>query len=104
MDPLRIRTVVFKEGDWWIIQGLDYDFVALARRQEDVPGEIRRFLEVLFAASAQLGVQPFHGYSPAPRRYWRMYDRAEPWGEPIPSIEFPDDLGSSPMVDTRLAA
>ena len=104
MDPLRIRTVVFKEGNWWIIQGLDYDFVALARRLEDVPGEIRRFLAVLFAASVQLGVQPFYGYAPAPRRYWRMYEQAQPWSEPMPAIELPDDLGSSPVVDTRLAA
>jgi hypothetical protein len=104
MDPLRIRTVVFREESWWIIQGLDYDFVALARHLEDVPGEIRRFLEVLFAASAQLGVEPFHGYAPAPRRFWKMYEQAEPWSEPIPAIEFPDALGTSPVVDTRLAA
>ena len=104
MELLRIRTVVFKEGNWWIIQGLDYDFVALARRLEDVPGEIRRFLAVLFAASAQLGVQPFYEYAPAPRRYWRMYEQAAPWSEPMPAIELPDDLGSSPVVDTRLAA
>lgn len=104
MDPLRIRVVVFRDGKWWIIQGLDYDFATVARRLEDVPGEIHRWLTVLFAASRKLGVKPFFGYSPAPRRFWRMYERAEPRTELIPSIELSEDFGSIPVVDTRLAA
>lgn len=104
MDPLRIRTVVFRDGKWWVIQGLDYDFVTLARSLEDVPGEIQRWLTVLFAASRQLGVEPFYGYSPAPRRFWKMYEQAEPWKEPIPPVELLADLGSPPIVETRLAA
>jgi hypothetical protein len=104
MDQIRIRTVVFRDGDWWIIQGLDYDFVTVTGRLEDVPGEIRRWLTVLFAASQELGVEPFYGYSPAPRRFWKMYEQAEPWQESLPAIDFPQDLGSAPLVDTRLAA
>jgi hypothetical protein len=103
MEP-TIRAVVFKEGDWWIIQGLDYDFVALARRLEDVPFSIQQFFSVLFAASQQLGVEPFYGYSPAPRRFWTMYEHAAPWSEDLPSIELRQDLGTVPIVDTRLAA
>ena len=103
MDQLRIRTVVFKDGDWWIIQGLEYDFATATRRLEDVPGEIRRWLTVLFAASQALGVQPFQGYPSAPRRFWKMFEQAEPW-ELLPEIDFPQDLGSAPRVDTRLAA
>jgi hypothetical protein len=104
MDLVRIRVVVFRDGKWWIIQGLDYDFATVARSLEEVPGEIRRWLSVLFAASRQLGVEPFYGYSPAPHRFWKMYEQAEPWTEPIPSVELPEDLGSLPMVETRLAA
>jgi hypothetical protein len=100
----RIRTVVFNDGKWWIVQGLDYDFVTIARRLEDVPGEIRRFLMILFAASRQLGVEPFHGYSPAPRKYWKMYEQAEPWMPAGPPVEIPEETGSLPAVDTRLAA
>jgi hypothetical protein len=104
IDSARLRVVVYKDQGWWIIQGLDYDFVALARRLEDVPDEIRRFLSVLFAASRQLGVEPFFGYSPAPPKYWKMYERAAPWAEPLLPFELPGDLGSSPAIDTRLAA
>lgn len=104
MDPMRIRVVVFKDADWWIIQGLDYDFATVVRHLEDVPGEIQRWLSVLFAACRHLGVEPFYGYSPAPRRFWRMYEQAAPWAEPLSPIELPESLGSAPVVDTRLAA
>jgi hypothetical protein len=104
MNELRIRVVVYQAEGWWIIHGLDYEFVTLARGLEDVPGEIQRWLTVLFAASHELGVEPFYGYSPAPRKFWKLYDGAEPWTEPIPPFELPRDLGSAPVVDTRLAA
>jgi hypothetical protein len=103
MPEQTIRAVVFKEGDWWIIQGLEYDFVALARRREDVPNELRRWLLALACASQQHGVELFHGYTPAPRKYWRMYEQATPW-EPTPGVEFPSDLHFNPTIETRLAA
>jgi len=100
----HIRVVVYKSEGWWVIHGLDYEFVTLARKLEEVPGEIRRWLSVLFAASRQLKVEPFHGYLPAPRKYWRMYEGAEPWAAPLSPIEPSEDPGSGPVIDTRLAA
>jgi hypothetical protein len=101
---LTIHTVVFKSRDWWIIQGLEYNFVTCTRRLEDVPGEIRRWLLVLFVASRKYGVEPFTGYSPAPRKFWEMYEKAAPLAEPVPPIELPEELGYGPAVETRLAA
>ncbi len=100
----RIRAVVFREGDWWIVQGLDYDFVTLARRLEDVPNSIQQFFALLFEGSQRLGVEPFHGYSKAPRRFWDMYERAEPRAEELASVEIREEFGTAPVVDTRLAA
>ena len=96
----RIRVIVYKSEGWWTIHGLDYEFVTLARHLEEVPGEIQRWLSVLFAACRQLKVEPFHGYAPAPRKYWRMYEGAEP----LPPIEHVGDCSSGPTIDTRLAA
>lgn len=104
MPEQTIRTIVFKEGDWWIIQGLEYDFATCTRSLEDVPGELRRWLLVLFAASQQYGIEPFTGYSPAPRKFWKMYETAAPWQGPVPVVEFPETLGPGPAVETRLAA
>ncbi len=104
MDPMRIRVVVYPDDQWWIIHGLDYEFATLARRLGDVPGEIRRWLSVLFAACQKLGVEPFHGYTPAPKKYWRLYEQAEPWMETSSSIELLEDLGFGPVIETRLSA
>jgi hypothetical protein len=40
----RIKAVVFREGDWWIIQVLEYDLASQVRRLEDVPSHLRRLL------------------------------------------------------------
>lgn len=104
MNLPRLRVVVYRAEGWWIIHGLDYEFLTLARNLEDVPGEIRRWLSVLFAACRQLGVEPFNGYASAPQKYWRMYEQAQPWTEPLLPSGLPGDLGSGPTIDTRLAA
>jgi len=98
----KLQIVVYKADPWWIIHGLDPEFVTVARSLEDVPGAIQNFLNVLFAASQQCSVEPFYGYPKAPRRFWKMYERAEPW-----TVTFPpgsEDLGDGPVLDTRLAA
>jgi hypothetical protein len=105
MTEPRIRAVVFKEGEWWIIHFLEYDLATGVRHLQDVPGEIQRCLLVLFAASRQLGIEPFYGYSPAPRRYWRMFEAAETQLATV-QLELPAELGPGPepRIDTRIAA
>lgn len=98
----RIRVVVFRDGKWWIVQGLDYDFVTLARSLDGVHGEIQRWLTALFAASRDRDIEPFYGYSKAPRRYWSLYEEAETWTGPFPPVELPEGLGSAPIVEARL--
>jgi hypothetical protein len=98
----RIRVVVFRDGQRWIIQGLDYDFVTVAQGLEDVHGQVQRWLTTLFVASRDRGIQPFYGYTKAPRRFWRMYEEAEPWTEPFPPIEMPEGLGPAPVIEVRI--
>ena len=104
MSEQTIRTVVFKSGDWWIIQGLEYDFATCTKRLEDVPGELRRWLLVLFAASQKYGIEPFTGYSPAPRKYWEMYEKAPPWAEQAAFFELPIDSETRSRIEVRLSA
>jgi hypothetical protein len=104
MEP-TLRAVVFREGDWWIIHFLEYDLATAVRRLEDVPNEVKRFLLVQIAASLECGITPFHGYSPAPRRYWRMFEAAETRIDTV-QLELPPGLesGPEPRIDTRIAA
>lgn len=100
-----IRAVVFQEGDWWIIHFLEYDLATAVRRVEDVSKEVERFLTVQIAASLECGIEPFHGFSPAPRRYWRMFEAAKTRMNTV-QLKLPHGLevGPDPQIDTRIAA
>lgn len=82
MIEVSVRAVVFKEGDWWVIQVLEYDLASQVRRLEDVPSHLRYLLLGQMAANAAIGTESFHGFSRAPRRYWEMYERARPLAIP----------------------
>lgn len=76
-DEFKIRTVLFREGDWWVAQCLDYDLAAQARTEKDLQYELGRILVGRIMAGAELGVEPFKGLPPAPRRYWDMFFDAQ---------------------------
>jgi hypothetical protein len=102
MDEPRIRAVVFREGDWWIIQLLEYDLATQVKRLEDVPSVFRRLILGQMEANAVLGVEPFHGFSRAPKRFWEMYERARALVAPT-SLEGSENK-TSPQYEARLAA
>ena len=102
MNEPRIRAVVFREGDWWIIQLLEYDLATQVRRLEDVPSVFRRLILGQMEANAALGVEPFHGFSRAPKRFWEMYERARTLIAPT----LLENTGNktSPQYEARVAA
>ncbi|HEX6865528.1 MAG TPA: hypothetical protein VF414_22060 [Thermoanaerobaculia bacterium] len=95
MPEYRMRAVVFKEGDWWVAQCLEYDFAAVSKDLEELPGELQWAVTAQITISLERGIQPFHGYSPAPRRFWEMFERAQTLQEPS---------AANPSIETRLAA
>ena len=102
MTEQRIRAVVFKEGEWWVIQVLDYDLATQVRRLEDVPDTFRRLILGQIEVNAFMGVAPFHGFSKAPRRFWEMYEKARILVAPSRLADTGGDV--SPEVEARLAA
>lgn len=99
-----IQAVVFQEGEWWIIQLLEYDLATQVRCLEDVPGEFRRLLLAQILANAECGVEPFHGFSKAPKRYWEMYERAGVFVTSTLLAGVERELGTPPRIEARLAA
>ena len=83
MSEPTIRAVVFREGEWWIVQCLEYDLATQVRRLEDVPEEFRRLVQAQIAVNAAGGVESFHGFGRAPRKFWEMYERARSFVEPM---------------------
>jgi hypothetical protein len=78
-----IHAVAFQRGDWWIAQCLEYSIATQARSLEKLLPELDRLLKVQVAASLEMGIEPFYGFSPAPRKYWEMYEKASTRVEPV---------------------
>ena len=101
MHDDTIHAVFFRHGDWWVSQCLEYDLATQSRCLEDLPREVQRQLTVQIVGSLQRGIEPFSGLSPAPRRFWEMFERAQGRIEPLAPAVQPTDL---PRVEARLAA
>jgi hypothetical protein len=97
-----IRTVSFKEGDWWVAQCLDVDIAAQAKTERDLCYEIGRLLVGRILASEKLGVEPFASLPPAPRRYWDMFFRAQ--SQPKTLMPFTTEALSHSLPEVELRA
>lgn len=101
MPTYRIRAVVFREGEHWVAQCLEYRYAIQTRKLEDMPRVLMQCLTAQIVTSRQLGIEPFHGFETAPRRYWEMYERATP----LPgSVDAPESERTVEMLEMRVAA
>jgi hypothetical protein len=108
VSGIRIRAVVFRAGEWWVAQCLEYDLATQARRLEDLPRELRRLLNVQILASLESGIEPFEGFSKAPTRFWKMYENAKSKVESVEretlDVKLPPGFEAGPVVEARIAA
>lgn len=99
-----IHVVVFREGEWWIVHLLEYDLASCVRRLEAVTEHLKLLIVGQAAANLEIGTEPFYGFAPSPRRYWRMFEAAQVQLEAI-QIEFPPELvaaGPAPRLEPRV--
>lgn len=107
MTQFTIHALLYRSrsGPWWIAQCLEYDLVTAAKRLEDLPAELEKCLEVQIAASFEIGVQPFAGLPPAPKRFWKRYEEArESSGRAAEVIEVNGAFDVGATVETLIAA
>lgn len=97
----KIRTVLFQEGDWWVGQCLDIDIAAQAKTQEGLRQELMRLLVGRAMASEKLGIEPFQGLPPAPRRYWDLFYGADSESQTVESFEA-YDFHASPLPEVEM--
>ncbi|MEQ8281669.1 MAG: hypothetical protein RIC04_02765 [Parvibaculum sp.] len=73
---VTISAVVFPDGDYWVVQGIEHDICAQGRTIKDA---CRAFEEAV-CASAMIGlaqgVSPLDDIAPAPEKYRRMFEHA----------------------------
>jgi hypothetical protein len=83
MDPIVINAVAFPEGNLWIAQCLEYDFVSCAKTKDDLPAALLRQVLGQIRVDLDNGHEPFFGFKPAPARYWRMFEQARLQSIPV---------------------
>jgi hypothetical protein len=74
---LQINAIAFKEGDAWVIQGIEYDIVAHTYDVTALPHAFMRAVLENIVITTHLGRKPLEGIKPAPERFCALYERAE---------------------------
>jgi len=101
MSTKHIRAVAFREGDVWVVHGVEYDIVAQAKDPLDAPEAFIRTLLSTLMINRRLGRSGFERLNSAPSKYRDMFERAN---RQIKSLEQPqvlDDL-PRPRLDLRV--
>lgn len=69
-----LRAVIFRSGDWWVGQCLEYDIAAQAKVLKDLPYQLERAIVGHIVVAEENHLDPFAAMSPAPQRYWKMFE------------------------------
>jgi len=88
-DTRTINAIVFKEGDLWIIQGIELDIVARAANVADAPEAFMRAVADNAVITEELGREPLAGIKPAPERFRLMFERAKTALSLVQDVTFP---------------
>ncbi|MEA2599677.1 MAG: hypothetical protein QOF89_669 [Acidobacteriota bacterium] len=99
--PNKIHAVVFKDGDWFIAQCLEYDIATQAKSISALIDEVEQIIAAHILVADKKDVEPFANLPRAPRRFWQMYKDANARLEPVRHAELRDTR--SPAVELRAA-
>lgn len=97
-----IRAVAYKEGDAWVVQGIEYDIAAHAWDPADLPSAFLRAVIDNVLITESLGRAPLEGIKRAPIRFEEMFNAAKAQVRSIEGVTS-ERLPVS-GVDIRLAA
>ena len=99
---INIRVLLFRDGEWWIAQCLEYDIAAQARTLPEIEREFGRVLLAQAAIGTERGQPLFEGIPPAPAEFHERFKRAGKRGETkIPSPSTVADGGARFRVFAR---
>jgi hypothetical protein len=73
------HVVFFEDRGWWVAQCLERNLAAASQDLKDLPRKLEVVLKVQIEADQEAGIEPFTALPQAPRRFWQMFQRAEPW-------------------------
>jgi hypothetical protein len=83
------HAVFFEDRGWWVAQCLERNLATASKDPRDLRGKLEIVLRVQIEADRKAGVDPFTTLPQAPRRFWRMFQAAEPWQSEDETVELP---------------
>jgi len=86
------HVLFFKDRDWWVAQCLERNLATASQDPRELPSKLEAVLKVQIEADQEAGIEPFSALPQAPRRFWQMFQNAEPWQ--------PHDGTAEPPVST----
>lgn len=75
-DSTQLRVVVFKDGDLWVAQCLEYDIGAQAPDLDSLRNRLNMAIQVDLETSLEKRGEPFAGIEPAPPYFHEMWSRS----------------------------
>jgi hypothetical protein len=96
----QLRAVAFKEGDVWVVQGIEYDVVAQTDDLFEVPAAFLKALISTILVNRKLGRADFDRLKPAPKKFERMFEEAQLELNPTGPIEIGEPV-SRPEINLR---
>jgi hypothetical protein len=74
------HAVLFEDRGWWVAQCLEHNLTASSKNPQELQKKLENVLKVQIEADLEAGKAPFSTLPPAPRRFWTLFQSAEPWG------------------------
>lgn len=73
------HVIFFKDRDWWVAQCLERNLATASQDPRELPSKLEAVLKVQIEADQEAGIEPFSALPQAPRRFWQMFQSAQPW-------------------------
>ena len=75
-ESVRISAVAYRDGERWLIQGIEHDILARAATREEAPAAFMRAVFEDFCINHHLGKSGLEGIDQAPARFKLMFAHA----------------------------
>jgi hypothetical protein len=95
------HAVLFEDRGWWVAQCLEHNLTASSKNPRELHKKLENVLKVQVEADLEAGKTPFSALPPAPRRFWELFQSAEPWGLDGLTTELP--VGAPAWTELAIA-
>jgi hypothetical protein len=96
----QVRAVAFKEGDVWVVHGVEYDIVTQTKDLLDAPSAFLKTLISTMVANQRLGRKGLEAVTAAPEKFRRMFESATMELTPTGPLPVKEEI-SRPNISLR---